>query len=93
MSTTTTWWLCKVTYAKIKEYFRILCKSFNHVQSNEKIWGEDGRDSCGREDHMLVEKKVILFGGRDRGVIKYESSFNTRSRENITSTWKRVNEI
>jgi len=40
-STKAMWWLWKVTYAWIREYFRIVCKSIAHIQSNEEIWGED----------------------------------------------------
>jgi len=83
--TKTTWWLWKVTYTWIREYFRILCKSIGHIQSNEEIRGEDGRDTCGREDHMLIAKEVLLCGGRDREIAKYRFSFNTRSHEKITS--------
>jgi hypothetical protein len=38
----------KIIYAWIREYFRILCKSIGYIQSNEEIWGEDERDTCGR---------------------------------------------
>jgi len=63
----------------------ILCKSIDHIQSNKKIWGEDGIDTCGREDPILPVKEVSLCGVRDRGVVKYGFSFNTRSYEKITS--------
>jgi len=67
-STKTTWWLWKVTYAWIREYFKILYKSIGHIQSNKEIWGEDGRDKCGREDQTLAAKEVPLCGCRDRGL-------------------------
>jgi len=34
---------------------------------------------------MFAAKEVLLCGGRDKGVIKYEFSFNTRSYGKITS--------
>jgi hypothetical protein len=34
---------------------------------------------------MLVAKEVPLCGGRDRGIAKYEFSFNTRSHGKIIS--------
>jgi hypothetical protein len=40
---------------------------------------------CGRKDPMLVVKEVLLYGGRDKRVAKYEFSFNTRSHGKITS--------
>jgi len=89
MSTKTTWWLWKVIYAWIREYFRILCKSIGYIQSNKEIWGEDRRYMCGREDPTLVAKEVPLCGGRDRGVAKYGFSFNTRSHEKIISRWRK----
>jgi hypothetical protein len=64
---------------------RILCNSIDHIQSNKEIRGEDGRDTCGREDPILATKEVPLCGVRDRGVIKYGFSFNTRSYGKITS--------
>ena len=42
-------------------------------------------DTCGREDPILPVKEVSLCGVRDRGVVKYGFSFNTRSYEKITS--------
>jgi len=92
-STKTTWWLWKVTYAWIREYFRILCKNIGHIQSNKKTWEEDGRDTYGREDHKLAIKEVPLYGGCDRGVVKYRFSFNTRCNGKITAHEERVNEI
>jgi hypothetical protein len=89
MSIKATWWLWKVTYAWIEEYFRMLCKSIDYIQSNEEIWWEDGRDTYGKEDHTLTIKKVILYGGRDRGVTKYKCSFNPKSYEKITSPWEK----
>ena len=83
------WWLWKVTYAWIKEYFRILCKSNGHIQLNEEIWREDGRDMCDREDSTLAtkKKKVSLYGYRDRGIIEYGCSLNIKSHGKITSPW------
>jgi hypothetical protein len=75
----------KVTYAWIREYFRILCKSICYIQSNEEIWGEDERDTCGREDTTFAVKEVPLYDSRDRGVVKYVCSFNPRSHRKITS--------
>jgi len=60
-------------------------QSIGHIQSNEEIWEEDERDTCSREDHILAAKKVLLYGGRDKGVAKYRCSFNTMSHEKITS--------
>jgi hypothetical protein len=60
-------------------------QSIGHIQSNEEIWGEDERDTCGREDHILAAKFFSLYGGRDKGVAKYRCSFNTMSHEKITS--------
>jgi len=71
-----TWWLWKVTYAWIREYFRILCKNISHKQSNKEIWGQDDKDTCGRED------EVPLCGSYHRRVAKYRFSFNTRSHGN-----------
>jgi hypothetical protein len=34
---------------------------------------------------MLATKEVPLYGGRDRGIMKYGCSFNTRSHRIITS--------
>ena len=45
----------------------------------------DERDIYGREDPMLATKEVPLYGGRDRGIMKYGCSFNTRSHRIITS--------
>jgi hypothetical protein len=86
-STKAMWWLWKVTYAWIKEYFNILCKSIGHTQPNEEIWEEDGRDMCSREDPMFTVKEVSLCGGRDWRVVKYGCSFNPRSYGKITSPW------
>jgi len=60
-------------------------QSIGHIQSNEEIWEEDERDTSSREDHILAAKKVLLYGGRDKGVAKYRCSFNTMSHEKITS--------
>jgi hypothetical protein len=60
-------------------------KSIGHIQSNEEIWGEDGRDTYGKEDPTLAAKEILLYGGHDRGVTKYGFSFNTRSHGEITS--------
>jgi hypothetical protein len=40
---------------------------------------------CGGEDPTPAVKEVLLCGGRDRGIAKYECSFNTRSRGKITT--------
>jgi len=69
----------------IREYFRILCKSIDHIQSNKEIRGEDKRDTYGIENPMLTAKEVPLYGGHNRGVIKHGFSFNTRSYRKITS--------
>jgi hypothetical protein len=82
------WWLWKVTCAWIEEYFRILYKSIGHIQSNKKIWGENERDTCVRENLTLAAKEVLLYGGRDKKkVIKYGCSFNPRSYGKIKSPW------
>ena len=60
-------------------------QSIGHIQSNEEIWGEDERDIYGIEDHILIAKKVSLYGGCDKGVTKYRCSLNTMSPEKITS--------
>jgi hypothetical protein len=88
-----TWWLWKVTYAWIGEYFRMLCKSIDYIQSNEEIWGEDGRDTYGREDHMLTIKKLYYM------VVATEESQNINVLSNhslmkkLQAHEKRVNEI
>jgi len=51
--------------------------------------GEDGRDTRGRADPTLIAKKVPLYGGHDRGVVKYEFFFNIRSYGKIRSPWER----
>jgi len=71
MSTKATWWLWKVTYAWIEEHFRILYKSISYIQSNEEIWREDGRETCGKEYPTLAAKEVLLCGGHNREIIKY----------------------
>jgi hypothetical protein len=50
-----------------------------------KRYGEKMEETCGKEDPTLAAKKVPFCGGRDRGVIKYGFSFNTRSHGKITS--------
>jgi hypothetical protein len=64
----------------ISKYF---ARVFGHIQSNKKIWGEDGRNTCGRENPTLAIKEVLLCGGHDKEVAKYGCSFNTRSRGKI----------
>jgi hypothetical protein len=78
-----------IKYAWIRKYFRILCKSIGHIESNEEIRGEDERNTCGREDPTLATTEVSLCDSHDRGVIKYGFSFNTRSHKKITSPWEK----
>jgi hypothetical protein len=66
----------------ILEYF---ARVFNIYNQNKKIWGEDKRDTCGREGHVLTEKEVSLCGGRDIGVTKYKCSFNPGFHRKMTS--------
>jgi len=40
---------------------------------------------CGGEDPILAAKKIPLCGGRNKGVTKYECSFNPRFHGKITS--------
>jgi len=82
-------WIWKVTYAWIIEYFRLRCKSICYIQSNKEIWGEDERDTCGREDPTLAVKEVPLYGGHDRGATKNGFSFNSRSYGKVTSPWEK----
>jgi hypothetical protein len=67
----------------ISEYF----KSIGYMQSNEEIWREDGRETCGKEYPTLTVKEVPLCGGHNREIIKYGCSFNTRSHRKIASPW------
>lgn len=39
---------------------------------------------CGREDPTLSTTEVPLYGGHDRIIVKYKSSFNTISCWKIT---------
>ena len=88
------WWLWKVTCAWIEEYFRILYKSIGHIQSNKKIWGENERDTCVRENLTLAAKEVLLYGGRDK---KKSQNMDVLSIQGLMGKLKvheeRVNEI
>jgi hypothetical protein len=46
---------------------------------------EDESDTCDREDSTLTAKEILLYGGRDRRVVKYRCSFNSRSHGKITT--------
>jgi predicted RNA methylase len=47
--------------------------------------GEDRGNTCGRKDFMLTVKEVPLCGGRDKGVIEYGFSYNSRTHGKTTS--------
>jgi hypothetical protein len=51
----------------ISEYFTKILAIYNQIKRYE----EKMEDTCGREDHTLATKEVPLYGGRDRGVVKY----------------------
>jgi len=65
----------------ISEYFAKILAIYNQIKRYE----EKMEDTCGREDHTLATKEVPLYGGRDRGVVKYGFFFNTRCHGKITS--------